>query len=51
VPLKNLAEHLAAKPSIKQELERLKNQLAAGEMRRSIWMVHQTAGRIGHGHL
>jgi Icc-related predicted phosphoesterase len=47
IPLKNLAEHLAAKPSIKQELERLKNQLAEGEMQRSIWMVHQPPANLG----
>ena len=47
VPLKNLAEHLSTKPSIKQELERLKNQLAEGEMRRSIWMVHQPPAELG----
>ena len=47
VPLKNLAEHLAAKPSIKDELERLKNQLAEGEMQRSIWMIHQPPANLG----
>jgi len=47
IPLKNLAEHLAAKPSIKQELERLKNLLAEGEMQRSIWMVHQPPANLG----
>ena len=47
VPLKSLVEHLSAKPSIKQELERLKNQLAEGEMRRSIWMVHQPPTELG----
>ena len=47
IPLKNLAEHLAAKPSIKQELERLKNLLAESEMRRSIWMVHQPPTELG----
>jgi Icc-related predicted phosphoesterase len=47
VPLKNLVEHLSAKPSIKQELEQLRNQLAEGEMRRSIWMVHQPPTDLG----
>jgi len=41
VPLANLVEYLSAKPSIGDELNRLKEQLRAGEMERSIWMVHQ----------
>jgi hypothetical protein len=47
VPLHNLVEHLAAKPSIKQELDRLKKQVAEGEMQRSIWMIHQPPAKLG----
>jgi Icc-related predicted phosphoesterase len=37
----------SAKPSIKQELHRLKKQLAEGEMQRSIWMIHQPPSGLG----
>jgi len=47
VPLDNLVAHLSAKPSIKQELHRLKKQLAEGEMQRSIWMIHQPPSGLG----
>jgi Icc-related predicted phosphoesterase len=47
VPLKNLVTHLSAKPSIEQELDRLKQQLTKGEMQRSIWMVHQPPSELG----
>lgn len=47
VPLENLVAHLSAKPSIKQELDRLKGQLAEGEMQRSIWMIHQPPSGLG----
>lgn len=46
-PLANLVEHLSAKPSIGDELHRLKEQLRAGEMERSIWMVHQPPTGLG----
>jgi Icc-related predicted phosphoesterase len=49
VPLENLVQHLSAKPSIKQELDRLKQQLEEGEMRRSIWMIHQPPSDLGMG--
>jgi Icc-related predicted phosphoesterase len=47
VPLANLVEYLSAKPSIGDELNRLKEQLRAGEMERSIWMVHQPPTGLG----
>jgi Icc-related predicted phosphoesterase len=47
VRLANLVDHLSAKPSIGQELNRLKEQLHAGEMERSIWMVHQPPTDLG----
>lgn len=47
VRLANLAEYLSAKPSIGDELARLKSQLHAGEMKRSIWMVHQPPTGLG----
>ena len=47
VPLANLLEYLSAKPSIGDELNRLKEQLRPGEMERSIWMVHQPPTSLG----
>ena len=45
--LENLLDHLSAKPSIGEELDRLKGQLRSGEMERSIWMVHQPPSGLG----
>lgn len=47
VPLNNLVAYLSAKPSIGDELDRLKAQLRPGEMERSIWMVHQPPTGMG----
>lgn len=47
VRLANLVKYLSAKPSIGDELNRLKEQLRAGEMERSIWMVHQPPTGLG----
>lgn len=47
VRLPNLVEHLSAKPSIGTELDLLKSGLSAGEMGRSIWMVHQPPSGLG----
>ena len=47
VPLDNLVAYLLAKPSIGEELDRLKKQLRPGEMERSIWMVHQPPTDLG----
>lgn len=47
VPLANLVEYLSAKPSIGDELNRLKEQLRPGEMERSVWMVHQPPSGLG----
>jgi Icc-related predicted phosphoesterase len=47
LPLKNLVEYLFAKPSIGEELHRLKEQLRPDEMARSIWMVHQPPTGLG----
>jgi Icc-related predicted phosphoesterase len=47
VPLPNLVEYLSAKPSIAEELNLLKEQLLPGEMRRSVWMVHQPPAELG----
>jgi uncharacterized protein len=47
VRLDNLVEYLSAKPSIADELDRLKEQLRAGEMERSVWMVHQPPTGLG----
>lgn len=43
----NLEQHLTGKPSIADELMRLKNQLTDDEMRRSIWLVHQPPAFLG----
>ena len=47
VLLANLVEYLSAKPSIGDELNRLKHQLRPDEMERSIWMVHQPPSGLG----
>jgi Icc-related predicted phosphoesterase len=47
VPLDNLLHYLAAKPSLGEELERVKAELHPGEMERSIWMVHQPPTSLG----
>ena len=47
VRLANLVDYLSAKPSIGEELDRLKGQLRAGEMERSVWMVHQPPTSLG----
>jgi len=46
LPIENLEQYLAAKTSIGQELKQLKHQLADGEMRRSIWMIHQPPANL-----
>jgi len=47
LPLDNLVEYLSAKPSLGEELDRVKMQLQPGEMERSIWMVHQPPSSLG----
>jgi Icc-related predicted phosphoesterase len=47
VPLANLVAYLSSKPSIGDELDRLKAQLRAGEMERSVWMIHQPPTGLG----
>ncbi len=47
VPLDNLLDYLSTKPSIEEELERIKHQLQPGEMERSIWMIHQPPSSLG----
>ena len=47
VPLDNLVAYLSAKPSIGDELDRLRAQLRPGEMERSLWMVHQPPTSLG----
>jgi Icc-related predicted phosphoesterase len=47
VPLDNLVEYLSAKPSIADELDRLKSRLGHGEMEHSVWMVHQPPTGLG----
>ena len=39
--------HLKSKPSIRQELHRLKAQLVPGEIVRSIWVIHQPPSGLG----
>jgi hypothetical protein len=47
VPLDNLVGYLSAKPSIGDELNRLKEELQTGEMARSVWMLHQPPSGLG----
>jgi len=47
VRLANLVDYLSTKPSIGDELDRLKGELRAGEMERSVWMVHQPPTGLG----
>ena len=47
VRLDNLFDYLSAKPSLGEELERVKKQLHPGEMERSIWMIHQPPASVG----
>jgi len=47
VPLDNLLDYLSAKPSLGEELERVKKQLHPGEMERSIWMIHRPPSALG----
>ena len=47
VALDNLVAYLSAKPSVGDELHRLKAQLRPGEMERSVWMVHQPPTCLG----
>jgi Icc-related predicted phosphoesterase len=47
VRLDNLLDYLSAKPSLGEELEGLKQQLRPGEMKRSIWMIHQPPSSLG----
>lgn len=47
VPLDNLVAYLSAKPSLSEELDRLRQKLRHGEMERSIWMVHQPPTGLG----
>ncbi len=47
VPLANLVAYLSAKPSIGDELNRVKEQLQPREIERSIWMVHQPPSGLG----
>lgn len=41
VPLADLGEYLRGKPSLADEFESLRRQLAPGELAHSVWMVHQ----------
>jgi uncharacterized protein len=47
VRLDNLVRYLSSKPSLGDELDRVKAQLQPGEMERSVWMVHQPPSRLG----
>jgi Icc-related predicted phosphoesterase len=47
VPIDNLVEYLSAKPSLGEELDRLKAKIRPGEMARSIWMIHQPPCGLG----
>jgi Icc-related predicted phosphoesterase len=47
VPLENLVAYLSGKPSIGEELDRLRAALQPGEMERSVWMVHQPPTALG----
>jgi Icc-related predicted phosphoesterase len=47
VRLDSLVKYLSAKPSIGEELERVKKQLRRGEMERSIWMIHHPPSSLG----
>lgn len=47
VRLDDLVAYLTSKPSIGDELQRLATQLAAGEIARSVWMVHQPPAELG----
>jgi len=47
VPLDKLLDYLSAKPSLGEELERIKQQLHPGEMERSVWMIHQPPSSVG----
>jgi hypothetical protein len=45
-PLDNLVAYLSAKPSIGDALSLVSAQLRPGEMKRSVWMVHQLGARL-----
>ena len=45
--LDNLLTYLSAKPSLGEELSRVKEQLRPGEVERSVWMVHQPPSGLG----
>jgi Icc-related predicted phosphoesterase len=47
LPLADLREHLSAKPGIREQLDALRRQLAARELSRSIWMIHQPPAKVG----
>jgi uncharacterized protein len=47
VPLDNLVAYLSAKPSLGDELDRIRAQLQPGDMKRSVWMVHQPPTGLG----
>jgi len=47
VQLDDLVAYLTSKPSIADELDRLATRLGAGEMARSVWMVHQPPAELG----
>ena len=47
VRLENLLDYLSAKPSLGEELDRVKEQLGPGEMERSIWMIHHPPSSVG----
>ena len=47
VPLENLVAYLLAKPSIGDALSLVSAQLRPGEMKRSVWMVHQPPAGLG----
>jgi Icc-related predicted phosphoesterase len=47
VPLTSLDEYLAGKPSLGEELDRVVRQLRAGEMERTVWMIHQPPSDLG----
>ncbi len=47
VRLTSLVDYLSAKPSIAEELDRVKKQLRPREMERSVWMMHQPPTGLG----
>src|SRR6266404_294092 len=47
VRLDNLLKYLSGKPSLSEELNRLKQKLQPGEMERSVWLIHQPPSSLG----